>query len=213
MHSEGMYYESRSDGAFEATSIGELLRSVREKRGLSLKEIAKKTRIHMGILVNLEKNNISLLPAKTYVKGFVKALAALLGIEQRKAMELLEAAYYQLALDQLACMPPPTVKPENIIVKTFAELHFTEKVPKFTKAKMAGAVALAMIAMAFGGVSYYVSHIDLNVVTKAEALAPTEMQSEPRAERIYKPMASYPPPAYNSSTPMSNDITAIIRQN
>lgn len=74
-------------------TIGELLRSKRESRGLNLKTISQQTKIHMGLLEHLENNELAKLPSKTYVRGFVKSAAKILGIEQNFAMEVLEATY------------------------------------------------------------------------------------------------------------------------
>lgn len=76
-----------------ATTIGELLRSKREEKGLSLKTISQQTKIHMGLLEHLENNELTKLPSKTYVRGFVKSAAKILGIEQEVAINILEATY------------------------------------------------------------------------------------------------------------------------
>jgi ribosome-binding protein aMBF1 (putative translation factor) len=41
-----------------ALSIGELLRSKREEKGLNLKTISQQTKIHMGLLEHLENNEL-----------------------------------------------------------------------------------------------------------------------------------------------------------
>ena len=47
----------------------------------------------MGLLEHLEKNELSKLPSKTYVRGFVKSAAKILGINQEVALNALEATY------------------------------------------------------------------------------------------------------------------------
>jgi cytoskeleton protein RodZ len=76
-----------------ALSIGELLRSKREEKGLNLKTISQQTKIHMGLLEHLENNELAKLPSKTYVRGFVKSAAKILGINQTVALDALEATY------------------------------------------------------------------------------------------------------------------------
>ena len=78
---------------YVAPSIGELLRSKREEKGLNLKTISQQTKIHMGLLEHLENNDLAKLPSKTYVRGFVKSAAKILGINQTIALEALEATY------------------------------------------------------------------------------------------------------------------------
>ena len=74
-------------------TIGELLKSRREEKGLYLKSISQQTKIHMGLLEHLENNELSKLPSKTYVRGFVKSAAKILGINQEVALNALEATY------------------------------------------------------------------------------------------------------------------------
>ena len=78
---------------YVAPTIGELLRSKREEKGLNLKTISQQTKIHMGLLEHLENNDLAKLPSKTYVRGFVKSAAKILGINQGIALEALESTY------------------------------------------------------------------------------------------------------------------------
>jgi len=74
-------------------TIGQLLRQKREERGLNLKTISQQTKIHMGLLEHLENDDLAKLPSKTYVRGFVKSAAKILGINQEEALDVLEATY------------------------------------------------------------------------------------------------------------------------
>lgn len=74
-------------------SIGELFRKKREERGLNLKIISQHTKIHIGLLEHLENNQLDKLPSKTYVRGFVKSTAKILGIDQEEALHSLELTY------------------------------------------------------------------------------------------------------------------------
>jgi cytoskeleton protein RodZ len=75
------------------TTIGQLLRMRREEKGLNLKTISQQTKIHMGLLEHLENNDLAKLPSKTYVRGFVKSTAKILGINQEEALDVLESTY------------------------------------------------------------------------------------------------------------------------
>ena len=74
-------------------TIGELLRTKREEKGLNLKTISQQTKIHVGLLEHLENNDLAKLPSKTYVRGFIKSAAKILGINQEVALDALEATY------------------------------------------------------------------------------------------------------------------------
>lgn len=77
----------------DSMTIGQLLRNKREERGLNLKTISQQTKIHMGLLEHLENDDLAKLPSKTYVRGFVKSAAKILGINQEEALDVLEATY------------------------------------------------------------------------------------------------------------------------
>jgi hypothetical protein len=60
---------------------GELLRQVREARGLTLEQMANTSKIAIYYLRNLESEEYEDLPAKVYVKGYLKQIARLLKLE------------------------------------------------------------------------------------------------------------------------------------
>ncbi len=74
-------------------NIGSMLKRVREEKGLSIKVVSQQTKIHLALLEALEENQLIRLPSKTYVKGFVKAYAKLLNINQNDAIVLFENTY------------------------------------------------------------------------------------------------------------------------
>lgn len=67
---------SRSPGG-----IGARLREAREARGLSLRQIAGTTKIAVGVLEALEKNDISRLPGGIFGRAFVRAYAQEVGLD------------------------------------------------------------------------------------------------------------------------------------
>jgi cytoskeletal protein RodZ len=64
-----------------ADPIGAKLRSAREAQGLSLDDVAAKTRIPIRHLVHIEKGEWEQLPALTYSVGFARAYATAVGLE------------------------------------------------------------------------------------------------------------------------------------
>jgi cytoskeleton protein RodZ len=61
--------------------IGNSLREARLRQGLDLAEIEQATKIRSRYLRALEEEQFELLPAETYVKGFLKAYADQLGLD------------------------------------------------------------------------------------------------------------------------------------
>ncbi|MCS6987453.1 MAG: DUF4115 domain-containing protein [Sphingomonadaceae bacterium] len=68
-----------------AASIGAELRRAREAVGLSLRDVAARTKIRMGLLEAIEVGEYDRLPALTYAVGFVKAYARIVGLDPQAA--------------------------------------------------------------------------------------------------------------------------------
>jgi cytoskeletal protein RodZ len=58
-----------------ATDIGAELRSAREARGLSVATLAQRTRVQPRMIAAIELNDLSNLPPRPFLRGFVKAYA------------------------------------------------------------------------------------------------------------------------------------------
>lgn len=76
----------------QAKTIGELLKTKREQQIISIREISAKTKISQKIIVYLENDNLSKLPNRAYVIGFLKTLSETLGIDYTEALELYDKA-------------------------------------------------------------------------------------------------------------------------
>ncbi len=70
-----------------AEITGELLRKVREQRGLELSDIAQRTRISERHLRSIEEERFDELPAAVYVRGFVGQVARILKMDASRAVE------------------------------------------------------------------------------------------------------------------------------
>lgn len=61
---------------------GALLRAVRERRGLSLQEMADATRISARYLEAIELEEFDALPSSTFVRGYVREMSRQLGLDE-----------------------------------------------------------------------------------------------------------------------------------
>jgi len=68
-------------------TIGEALRRAREAAGLSLDDVAERTKVRPGILREIDADGHDKLPALTYSLGFVKAYARTVGMDPAAAAE------------------------------------------------------------------------------------------------------------------------------
>jgi len=67
-------------------SVGEFFRQVRETKGLTVDEVASKTRIRTDFVRALEDGNFAKLPDQVFAKGFVRSYARSLGLDEEDAI-------------------------------------------------------------------------------------------------------------------------------
>ena len=75
------------EGSNGVQTVGERLRAAREAQGLSLEEVAARTRIPTRHLESLELSDWSRLPAPTYSIGFAKSFASVVGLDRTQIGE------------------------------------------------------------------------------------------------------------------------------
>jgi cytoskeleton protein RodZ len=91
----------------EIESLGHYLRRERERRNISLKEVASNTRVREYFLRAMEEDRYDLLPASTFVKGFLHSYARYLGLDPNEILLRFQDA---LKGDQPSVLPPPPDK-------------------------------------------------------------------------------------------------------
>ncbi len=70
----------------ETETLGSYLKNQRESKKISLKEVAKNTRVREHILKAIEEDRHDLLPPHTYVKGFLSAYAKYLRLDENEIL-------------------------------------------------------------------------------------------------------------------------------
>ena len=66
------------------SSVGRRLREARERKGISLAEIANATKISAGVLAALERNDVSRLPGGIFTRAFVRSYANAVGLNSEQ---------------------------------------------------------------------------------------------------------------------------------
>jgi len=69
------------------TDFGSKLREARERRGVSLREIADRTKISVAVLEALERNDVSRLPGGIFSRAFVRSYASEVGLDPDEAIQ------------------------------------------------------------------------------------------------------------------------------
>src|SRR6516165_5361599 len=65
--------------------IGAALRAIRERRGLSLDEVAEATRVRRAYLADIEAMRLERLPSRPFTTGYIRAYAEALGLDGEAA--------------------------------------------------------------------------------------------------------------------------------
>jgi cytoskeletal protein RodZ len=101
----------------ERETLGKYLKNQRESKKISLREVAKNTRVREHILRAIEEDQHTLLPPATYVKGFLLAYAKYLGLDLNDVL-----LRYERVLKGESIPPPfiPSSRPKQQIPPTQA---------------------------------------------------------------------------------------------
>ena len=75
----------------EALSFGRYLQAIRQKKNISLEQVAAQTRIGLGNLILVEQEDHEQLPAKVFVRGFLRSYAAAIGADGDEAVRRYES--------------------------------------------------------------------------------------------------------------------------
>ncbi len=72
--------------ANQNNSLGDFLRQEREKRGITIEQVASATKISVRILHFLEADQYSELPAKPFIRGFITAYCRFIGLNSKEVL-------------------------------------------------------------------------------------------------------------------------------
>ena len=83
----------------QGITVGRLFQKEREEKNVSLETVSRETRISLAFLRAIEEDAYQLIPADTYVRGFIRSYAKLLHMNADEILDL-----YRLQADP---SPPP----------------------------------------------------------------------------------------------------------
>lgn len=74
----------------EELGIGDLLRTEREKKGMSKGRLAEVIKVRECVIDSLEKEEWDKLPARVFIKGFIRSYTIAIGYDTKKALRLFD---------------------------------------------------------------------------------------------------------------------------
>jgi cytoskeleton protein RodZ len=127
----------------EEIGVGAALRTARTKRGLTIEEAARDTRIRPDLLAALEDEDFGRLLGDVYVRGSLRSYARYLGLSADRVVEL----YARDAEDP--GIPRPPASPMGAAERAMTASRFRDN----QRLILLGAVTLIVVALIFGVVS------------------------------------------------------------
>jgi cytoskeleton protein RodZ len=171
-------------------SVGDHLRDLRQRRGLSVDEISRTTRVASRYLEALESDRFAALPAPVFTRGFILAYCQALGEPPEEALAL---------YDGRDGVPAPAPRPASAPA---ARLPASDGEPRSRSAVLVSFVLLVILGMALFAVALMTQparedRVDRGVPAVAEAPipAPTPPPSTASTESL--------PPAATAATPQA----------
>jgi helix-turn-helix protein/PEGA domain-containing protein len=123
----------------EGISCGEFLRRARERRGLTLQQIAQGTKIPLRHLNALERDEFAVLPGGMYRRAEVRAYADAVGLDRHVALAWLDRALEQAMPRTASSVQASVPHPHPMFASGRTRVLMTAAVAVTT-----GAIALAM---------------------------------------------------------------------
>jgi cytoskeleton protein RodZ len=175
-------------------AFGERLQREREMRGITLEEISESTKITSRCLRALEEEEFDKLPGGVFNKGFVRAYAAYLGLDEDKAVADFVAAS---GGEKEQPLPDPPV-PRAVVLGQRAEEHANWRAVSLLAVLLAvtGVAAWKVGPLAYHGVSEVVEARRNTRPAPVPTAASNEASatSSPAAEAITAPQVPAPAP-------------------
>ena len=173
-----------------ARTVGARLREAREKRGVSLRQLANSTRISVMSLEALERSDLSRLPGGIFTRAFIRAYAEEVGLDPDRTIQ-----------DFIAELPPEAAT----ATAHAAAVEDGEKLESDRKA-VATALRLALISLPIIGlIIYYGTHRMPGLTTRTvpsppdahppAAEGPVTPPAAPETVAVLEPLTAVPPVA------------------
>lgn len=183
----------------EGLSCGEFLRRARERRGLSLQQIAQGTKIPLRHLNALERDEFAVLPAGMYRRAEVRAYAEAVGLDRDVALAWLDRGLEQ-AMPRPAAGVQAFVPHSPMLASGRTRVLMTAAVAVTT-----GAIALAMWTRQTG---------ESNVTSLADPVSPVASSVVPESHSENQPVSKEEPRTERSegttaASPLEPQLTVI----
>lgn len=132
-----------------AAGFGALLARAREAAGLSLDDVASRTKISRGQIEALENESVRFLPEPVYVRAFIRDICRVLGADPKPVLDAYRLACPDSAEEKVPAIDPGTPVPKRGLAR---EVEFRASPrKKGLRVLIAFAVIVALALLAWAG--------------------------------------------------------------
>lgn len=159
-------------------TIGERLRKARDKAGLSVEDVAKKTKMSPRIVAALEEDRAVEYLNPVYVRSFLRMYARLVGLNEGVILQ--EFAGQSPASEELLSVPAAAPEPAVVQPPALPWLGWRP-----TKQQLAAAGIIAAVVVGLWGIAAAVKHLPRPTkpaVAKAQRASPATVTPAPRSK-------------------------------
>lgn len=177
---------------------GQILKEARESQNLSLSEISMSTKVSQKMLRAIEEGDLSQLPAKTFLRGFVQAYAIALKLDVDHIMNTF--------LEEMGTTTPEVAEAEEMAAQVISGRTLPSSWESSTTVKVAAVAGIVVLIFVVLGVKNLVEKYEAEsrlepVPETIESLAP---RPEPTPAEPEKAQAAVDNPAEEVSSENSN---------
>jgi cytoskeletal protein RodZ len=150
-------------------SFGRYLQSIRLEKKISLEKVSEETRVAIGNLQLIEKEDFEALPAEVFVRGFLRAFARAIGADGEEAVRL-----YQARLNMEDELSDAGSLSDRSSLKPWLDLVLSL------------AVLLCLVALSLYGVSYFQSQAHLPETAETHVVSENLKAAIPQEKPVSK---------------------------
>jgi hypothetical protein len=179
----------------EAAQFGRMLRDARVRRGVSLTEIANRTKISQRHLASLERGDVSHWPGGMYRRAMVRAYCTCVGLQAEDVVRSFTQVFADDGHGQVPSVAPSVDAPVQ---------------PSPGSQPILTMVSIAMMAVAGFGLTVWIGpHLAASAISVARAVIPTSpASSEPeQQEAASLSLEQAQSPGVEVQAPVISDVT------
>jgi cytoskeleton protein RodZ len=176
-----------------SSDFGGRLRDARERRGLSLRQIAGSTKIPVASLDALERNEMSRLPGGLFSRAFVRSYAIEVGLDAEATLQ-----------EFIAEFQPETVAAGHSTAERAADVETSEGDRRMSTTFL----GLLVICVPLAGAAVYFGAAASRTAPAATSAVATDPTPPPPAPSIESPRPESPAPAQPTETPAVSEPPA-----